>query len=252
MEEQRLVDLSHVIEDGMTTYKGLPGPHICDFWKREHRRQLRRRLDLPDRPDRHGRQYRHLSRRALPPLCGRRRPRRAGARSRSPTCPGMVVRRPWENGSRSTPARSTASTSRGKAVLVHTGWDRHWRTDAYSATSVSDRRRGRLLAEHGAALVGIDSYNIDDTHVRARPVHTILLGAGIPICEHMTDLGSAARRGFRFTAVPPKSRGHGHLSRCAPSPCSAERAPRQPVGHDRIAGDRIDAGDERRTSPSSG
>ncbi len=42
MEEKRIVDLSHVIEEGMTTYKGLPGPHICDFWeRREHRVQLR-------------------------------------------------------------------------------------------------------------------------------------------------------------------------------------------------------------------
>jgi kynurenine formamidase len=66
-----------------------------------------------------------------------------------------------------------------------------------------------LLVERGAALVGIDSHNIDDTRVRARPVHTMLLGAGIPICEHMTGLGALPDSGFRFTAAPPKVRGMG-------------------------------------------
>ena len=65
------------------------------------------------------------------------------------------------------------------------------------------------LAENGAALVGIDSNNIDDTRQRSRPVHTILLGARIPICEHMTGLGRLPDRGFRFSAVPPKVRGMG-------------------------------------------
>jgi len=65
------------------------------------------------------------------------------------------------------------------------------------------------LIEQGAALVGIDSNNIDDTRVRARPVHTKLLGAEIPICEHMTGLGQLPDEGFRFSAVPPKVRGMG-------------------------------------------
>ena len=65
------------------------------------------------------------------------------------------------------------------------------------------------MSRKGAALVGIDSHNIDDTRVRARPVHTRLLGAGIPICEHMTNLGSLPDEGFRFSAVPPKVRGMG-------------------------------------------
>src|SRR5690606_16784440 len=79
----------------------------------------------------------------------------------------------------------------GKAVLVHTGWDRHWRTEAYqTGHPYLTEAAARLLAESGAALVGIDSHNIDDTARRARPVHTILLGANIPICEHMTNLGA--------------------------------------------------------------
>ena len=95
-------------------------------------------------------------------------------------------------------------------MLVHTGWDRHWRTDAYFGDHpFLTAAAARLLAERGAALVGIDSYNIDDTRARARPVHTLLLGAGIPICEHMTNLGALPDSGFRFTAVPPKVAGMG-------------------------------------------
>jgi kynurenine formamidase len=66
-----------------------------------------------------------------------------------------------------------------------------------------------LLVVRKAALVGIDSHNIDDTACRSRPVHTILLGAGIPICEHLTGLGNLPDRGFRFTAAPPKIAGMG-------------------------------------------
>jgi arylformamidase len=95
-------------------------------------------------------------------------------------------------------------------VLVHTGWDRHWRTDAYfSGHPFLTEAAARLLADRGAALVGIDSHNIDDTGSRSRPVHTILLGAGILICEHMTGLGALPERGFRFTAAPPKVAGMG-------------------------------------------
>jgi kynurenine formamidase len=98
----------------------------------------------------------------------------------------------------------------GKAVLVHTSWDRHWRTEDYqSGHPYLTEAAARFLAGRGAALVGIDSHNIDDTAVRARPVHTILLGAGILICEHMTRLGALPDEGFRFFAVPPKVVGMG-------------------------------------------
>lgn len=98
----------------------------------------------------------------------------------------------------------------GKAVLVHTGWDRHWRSEAYfSDHPFLGEVAARLLAERGAALVGIDSYNIDDTRTRRRPVHTILLGAGVLICEHMTGLAALPSGGFRFTAAPPKVAGMG-------------------------------------------
>jgi kynurenine formamidase len=95
-------------------------------------------------------------------------------------------------------------------VLIHTGWDRHWGTDAYfHGHPFLTGDVARLLAEAGAALVGIDSLNIDDTSTGERPVHTTLLAAEIPICEHLTNLGRLPAQGFRFSAVPVKVRGLG-------------------------------------------
>jgi kynurenine formamidase len=98
----------------------------------------------------------------------------------------------------------------GKAVLVHTGWDRHWRTDGYfeGHPFLTDRAAAHLVAE-GALLVGIDSLNIDDTSGGERPVHSTLLSAGIPICEHLTGLQGLPVSGFRFSAVPVKVKGMG-------------------------------------------
>jgi arylformamidase len=209
-EEKRIVDLSHVIEHGMTTYKGLPGPAICDFWERTSTAanyddgstfQIGRidmvantgtYLDSPfhryaDGPD--------LSELDLPSLAD---------------LPGIVVRRPWENELAIEVQHFENLDVRGKAVLVHTGWDRHWRTDNYFGEHpFLTAAAADWLAENGAALVGIDSCNIDNMHVRARPVHSALLAAGIPICEHMTGLGSLSDEGFRFSAVPPKVKGMG-------------------------------------------
>lgn len=100
---------------------------------------------------------------------------------------------------------------KGKAVLVHTGWDAHWRTDTYSAGQHPFLTRGAAehLARAGAALVGIDSLNIDDDKDGTRPAHTVLLGAGIAIVEHMTNLGELPDAGFRFFAAPPRVKGMG-------------------------------------------
>jgi kynurenine formamidase len=99
---------------------------------------------------------------------------------------------------------------RGKAVLVETGWSRHWATDQYFAGHIYlTRDAAEYLRDSGAALVGIDSYNIDDITDGSRPVHTVLLGAGIPIVEHMCNLQSLPESGFTFTAVPPKVGGTG-------------------------------------------
>jgi arylformamidase len=202
-----LIDLSHVIEHGMTTYKGLPGPHICDYWTRETSAenyddgssfQIGRidmiantgtYLDAPFHRFADGADLAGLELERLASL------------------PGLVVR----------PAATAVDADAfigldvaGRAVLVHSGWDCHWRGEAYSdGHPFLTEAAARLLADRGAVLVGIDSHNIDDTSTRSRPVHTILLGAGIPICEHMTNLGALPDSGFAFTAVPPKIVGMG-------------------------------------------
>ena len=207
MEEKKLVDLSHLIEAGMTTYKGLPGPHICDFWTREGSAanyddgstfQIGRidmvantgtYLDAPFHRYAEGDDIAALDLERLASL------------------PGIVIR------SSAMAVDADAFEPRdvaGKAVLVHTGWDRHWRTDAYYENHpFLTEAAARLLADRGAKLIGIDSHNIDDTRGRSRPVHTILLGAGVLICEHMTNLGALPDEGFAFTAVPPKIAGMG-------------------------------------------
>ena len=205
-----VVDLSHVMEAGMTTYKGLPGPHICDFWTRETSAanyddgssfQIGR-IDMVantgtyvDAPFHRFADGADLSQLQLESLA---------------SLEGLVVRRPFEQGLATDSADLSGFDVRGKAVLVHTGWDRHWRTEAYQdGAPFLTEAAAQWLAEQGAAIVGIDSHNIDDTRERARPVHTILLRAGIPICEHMTGLGQLPDNGFRFSAVPPKVKGMG-------------------------------------------
>ena len=123
---------------------------------------------------------------------------------------GIVVRRPYENGLATDAADVERFDIRGKAVLFQTGWDRHWRTEAYGVNHPFLTAAAAMwLVDSGAALVGIDSNNIDDTRGRSRPVHTTLLAAEIPIVEHMTGLQKLPDDGFRFTAVPPKVRGMG-------------------------------------------
>ena len=207
---ERLVDLSHLIVDGMTTYKGLPGPRICDFWSREESAasyddgssfQIGRidmiantgtYLDAPfhrfeDGPDLAGLAIAQLA-----------------------ALPGIVVRQPWENGLAVDASRFDGVAVAGKAVLVHTGWDRHWGSDLYfDEHPFLTVEAAQLLASRGAALVGIDSHNIDDTRPKSRPVHTVLLGAGLLICEHLTNLGALPDEGFTFTAAPPGIAGMG-------------------------------------------
>ncbi|MCY7338692.1 MAG: cyclase family protein [Sphingomonas bacterium] len=207
---RRLVDLSHVIRAGMTTYKGFPGPALCDFWTREQSAshyddgssfQIGR-IDMiantgtyVDAPFHRFANSADLAGLALETLAD---------------LDALVVRRPYQQ-DLATDAPDVAGLEvRGRAVLVHTGWDRFWGTDAYfDAHPFLTEAAARLLADSGAAFVGIDSHNIDDTRTRSRPVHTILLGAGIPIGEHLTNLAALPDEGARFTAVPPKIAGMG-------------------------------------------
>jgi kynurenine formamidase len=119
--------------------------------------------------------------------------------------PAIVVRVAGQVGRAIDWTAFAATDVGGRAVLVHTGWDRHWRTDQYFEDHpFLTADAATYLRDHGALVVGIDSYNIDDVSGGERPVHTILLGAGIPICEHMTNLDALPIDGFRFWAVPPK------------------------------------------------
>ena len=202
-----LIDLSHLIEAGMVTYKGLPGPHICDFWTREQSAALYDdgstfqigRIDMVantgtylDAPFHRYEDGADLAALDLAQLA---------------SLPGVVVR---SDELAIDAAAFEELDVAGKAVLVQTGWDRHWRTDAYYHDHpFLTEAAARLLVEHGAALVGIDSHNIDDTRVPRRPVHTVLLGAGVLVCEHLTNLAALPDGGFRFSAVPPKVSGMG-------------------------------------------
>ena len=121
---------------------------------------------------------------------------------------GVVVR---TNHRVITAAHIAALDVRNKAVLFHTGWDRHWRTDRYydGSHSFLSSDAAEYLVAGGAALVGIDSYNIDDTAALDRPAHSILLAKGIPIVEHLCNLASVPEQGFKFFAVPVKVRDFG-------------------------------------------
>ena len=206
----RLVDLSHVVADGTVTYEGLPAPHICDFWTREHSAQFYddgssfqigridmvantgTYLDVPFHRYEDGDDLSQVDVERVAEL------------------PGILV----ASDDQAVDAAAFVDLDvAGKAVLVRTGWDRHWGTDAYFHDHpFLTEAAARLLADRGAALVGIDSHNIDDIRVARRPVHTILLGAGIPICEHLTNLGALPPSGFAFTAAPPKIQGMGTFS----------------------------------------
>lgn len=203
-----IVDLSHTIEDGMVTYPGLPGPRICDFLSHADSRgryapgtefhfgsiemigNTGTYLDTPF--------HRFVDGQDLA----------AVDVSRLADLPGLTVD---VRGMTSIDAERFASLDvAGRAVLVRTGWDAHWRTEAYlEGHPHLTASAAVLLRDRGAALVGIDSLNIDATSTGERPVHTTLLAAGIPIVEHLTGLDALPRDGFRFTATPPKVVGVG-------------------------------------------
>jgi kynurenine formamidase len=205
----KLIDLSHVVEDGMITYKGLPAPVICDFLSREESRKFYSAgtefnigkiemvantgtyVDSPFHRFADGMDLSELPLESLADL------------------EGVVVHA--QDMGRSIPAQAFRGLElKGKAVLVHTDWSRHWRTDRYfEGHTFLTRDAAEYLADAGAAFVGIDTYNIDDTTDGTRPAHTTLLGKRIPICEHMQGLGNLPESGFRFHAVPVKVRAFG-------------------------------------------
>lgn len=206
----RLVDLSHVIEDGMTTYPGLPGPIICDFLSREASKAVYAegtefqigRIELISNTGTYIDSPFHRYADGID---------LAGLELDVLTELDAVVIRASDDPERAIDASAFAGVDvEGRAVLVHTGWDAHWRTPQYfDGHPYLTQEAARHLLDSGAVLVGIDSLNIDDTSGGERPVHTTLLGAGVPIVEHLRGLEQLPDSGFRFSAIPPKVRGMG-------------------------------------------
>ena len=207
---RRLVELSHTIHHGLVTYPGLPAPEISDHLSREAAVakyapgvtfQIGRislvantgtYLDSPWHRYAEGKDLSGLPLEALVDLEG-------------------VLLRATGTGRRAIDVLELAPLEvRGKAVLLHTGWDVHFGTPQYAkeAPYLTDAG-GAWLVEHGAALVGIDSINIDDAGDAARPAHSRLLAAGIPIVEHLRGLEQLPATGFRFSAAPPRIQGLG-------------------------------------------
>jgi arylformamidase len=206
---KQLIDVSHTVEHGMVTYKGLPAPIICDYLSREDSRSRYAAgtefhigkiemvantgtyVDSPFHRYANGKDLSELPLESVADL----------------DC--LMVR--VDASVRSIDAVSlNANDVRGRAVLFHTGWDRHWRTDAYFEHPPHlTERAAEWLAKAGAAIVGIDSMNIDDLEDWRRPVHSVLLGHDIPIVEHMRGLDAVPDRGSRFSAVPVKVKAFG-------------------------------------------
>lgn len=203
-----LIDLSHAIEHGMTTYPGFPTPVISEWLTREASRaryapgttfQVTRidmvantgtYIDAPVHRYEHGADIGDYPLAAVADL------------------PGIVVRATARAGRGIDVDRFTRSDLTGKAVIVHTGWDAHWRKESYGAGHpFLTKAAAEHLVAAGVALVGIDSVNIDDAGDGTRPVHTTLLGARVAVVEHLTNLGALPDAGFRFFAVPPRVKG---------------------------------------------
>jgi arylformamidase len=211
MATARLVELNHVIAAGMTTYPGLPGPEITPHMTREASRahyapgvefaidrismvgNTGTYLDSPYHRYADGPDLAALPLAAVADLIA-------------------VVVRLADSEQRGIGPEALATLDlAGAAVLLHTGWDRHWGTEAYGdAAPFLTEPAAKLIVEAGARLVGIDSVNIDDMHCGGkRPAHSILLDAGVPVLEHLTGLADLPLTGARLHAAPPRVRDFG-------------------------------------------
>jgi arylformamidase len=209
MADRRIVELSHMIRDGMVTYPGIPGPTLGAHLTREASRDhyaagteffigtismvanTGTYVDVPFHRFAEGADLAAVEVDKLAFL------------------PGVVVHA--GDAMAIEPGLLDGKELGGRAVLFHTGWDRHFGTPVYGgaeAPFLTEETARRLVLE-GAALVGIDSLNIDSTADPRRPVHTALLAAGIPIVEHLTGLDQLPDEGFEFTALPAPVEGLG-------------------------------------------
>jgi kynurenine formamidase len=194
----------------MITYEGLPAPIICDYLNREQSRRVYSEgtefhigkiemvantgtyLDSPFHRYADGSDLAGLSLSALANLEG-------------------VCLKTGERVQQAIDASLFHQVEvRERAVLIQTGWDMYWRTKQYfTGHPFLTRDAAEFLASNGAKMVGIDSFNIDDIRDTQRPVHSILLQAGIPIVEHLCNLSALPEDGFKFFAVPVKVKGMG-------------------------------------------
>ena len=202
---EKHIDLSHTIKDGLITYKGLPAPLICDFLTRKDSEKFYNEgttfqigkielvgntgtyIDCPFHRYENGKD---LSEVAL---------------NRFVNLEAVLIEAPYKNGIEIGLDYFKDKALNDKAVLVYTGWSTLWETDAYfESHPFITEEAAFFLEEQGVALVGIDSHNIDDTRTNSRPVHTILLNKEILIVEHLNNLQTLIEKDFVFTAAPPK------------------------------------------------
>ena len=208
--DSNYIDLSHIIYDGLVTYKGLPAPIICDYLSREDSRgryasgtefqigkieMVTNTGTYVDCPFHRYEDGKDLSEVALKDFAD---------------LEGIVIRADSRKGLAITEESFKGKELRGRAVLVHTGWDEYWATDKYYENHPFLTEDAAIyLKQCGVKLVGIDSMNIDDTRGNARPVHSILLRDEILIAEHLCNLANVPDESFTFSAVPPKFKGAG-------------------------------------------
>jgi arylformamidase len=207
---KQFIDLSHTIDNGLITYKGLPAPIICDYLSRDDSRKFYDEgtsfqigkidmvtntgtyIDCPFHRYADGKDLSEVGLESFADL------------------EGMVIRVPHTDTITISADFFRNHEIRNRAVLVHTGWDQHWNTERYYENHpYLTQDAAEYLRDCQVKLVGIDSHNIDDTRGRSRPVHTILLGDEILIVEHLCHLELLPDEGFLFSAIPPKFKGAG-------------------------------------------
>lgn len=205
-----LIDLSHTIEQGLVTYKGLPAPIICDYLSREDSKQFYEEgttfqigkiemvtntgtyIDCPFHRYENGKDLSAIELECFVDL------------------DAIVISVPFTETLAITEEHLKNYEIRNRAVLIHTGWDSHWNTEKYYENHpYLTKKAAQYLKDCSVKLVGIDSHNIDNTSDKTRPVHTILLGAEILIVEHLCNLYLLPQDGFTFSAIPPKFKGAG-------------------------------------------
>ncbi len=204
-----LIDVSHSVENGMITYKGLPAPIICDYLSREASKEIYQKgtsfqigtvtlcsntgtyVDVPFHRYEQGKDLSEIALESLANL-------------------DAVVIKILQDTQTIGPEHFSSLDIDNKAVLINTNWSRHWGSDQYFENYPFVTEKAALyLKQQQVKFVGIDSHNIDDASGKCRPCHTILLGADIPICEHMTNLNVLPKTPFKFFAVPVKMKGMG-------------------------------------------